>query len=568
MYFHTSVYYNFAEPGNFFPTGVKTTHKAYSSDKVFELVKQSTDLCSTTLGISTGFELKEVYSTWQPEPFGLNSIRTRQGVEGYYLLKEIPHLVEKLPVASLEPGSAELIKDCVLEVRKKFQIHSIDPNEARVRKEWDEWFERSAPITDSVEDYMAKIQRVVNGFLNPLGGRNSTNGHVIWDQNSRVQSRMWKFNIKPEEKINPLFKYPAVLTAAMNSVTTRFNPRPQLPRLIADPDNDVLKFCLDYEIKTQHVYLRMSSRDFTKAKLLEYIQRQIDYDGQRTSAKSLNKGDIVSRIKVYDKTFICLIFRNLLDTQSDFVDMKCSLPITTEEEQLEMVITSKANKDDAGVVLTRSHFRSLGYARCPEKVMDAVLDLFQLRDERICAAYSDNYDGEQGFQPRKRSLFIKSDFMNWLMDSESPGTLSINDFVPDIATRRLEEYYCLYFLLKESQGQMALVILEMSTKTIQYSNPCSPKVAPDGYLDKMLSKFKGISEKIGINFEAEGWKIEVYPHQYYDAVQFHEEIGTEIEVLVILYFTVIGAPIYFTPTEITIARRNICLWLLNRHLPK
>ena len=53
---HTQHQWRFeaVEESQDFPTGCKTTFKAYSSNMVYELVKQSKDLCTTDTGVWTG----------------------------------------------------------------------------------------------------------------------------------------------------------------------------------------------------------------------------------------------------------------------------------------------------------------------------------------------------------------------------------------------------------------------------------------------------------------------------------------------------------------------------------
>ena len=139
---------------------------------------------------------------------------------------------------------------------------------------------------------------------------------------------------------------------------------------------------------------------------------------------------MMSRVKSFDKTFLCTIFRPLLSDQRLLVESKINLPIRTVEEGERMVTSSKIG-ENLGVLVTRTHFRSLGYGKCPKEVMDAVLDLFQARDDRICSAYKDNHDGERDFEPRRKTLYVKSDFIKGLMNSSSES-LDLSEFFPGI----------------------------------------------------------------------------------------------------------------------------------------
>jgi hypothetical protein len=74
-----------------FPDGCKTTYKAYSSDNVVELILKPKGQCLSAVGQYTGLEPVSVYCPWQPAASGLFSDPRRQGIEGFYILRNIPH---------------------------------------------------------------------------------------------------------------------------------------------------------------------------------------------------------------------------------------------------------------------------------------------------------------------------------------------------------------------------------------------------------------------------------------------------------------------------------------------
>ena len=73
---------------------------------------------------------------------------------------------------SLVDGFVDLIHECEKEVRQYCQKDAVDKNESRVRKEWDDWYDKVAPESDDVEVYLTKIAKQSNAFRNPLGNRN------------------------------------------------------------------------------------------------------------------------------------------------------------------------------------------------------------------------------------------------------------------------------------------------------------------------------------------------------------------------------------------------------------
>jgi len=50
----------------YFPHGVKTTYRAYSSDKVIEFDKKCKDECLHPIGQATGLEPRTLYVAWRP----------------------------------------------------------------------------------------------------------------------------------------------------------------------------------------------------------------------------------------------------------------------------------------------------------------------------------------------------------------------------------------------------------------------------------------------------------------------------------------------------------------------
>jgi hypothetical protein len=61
-------------PSNNFKFGCKTTYKAYSSDKVVELMNKPISQCFSAIGQYTGLEPVTVFNTWQPIQNGIEGI--------------------------------------------------------------------------------------------------------------------------------------------------------------------------------------------------------------------------------------------------------------------------------------------------------------------------------------------------------------------------------------------------------------------------------------------------------------------------------------------------------------
>ena len=535
---------------------------------MYEIHKQSPDQCVTPIGAITGFEVKLVFNTWQPEKFGLNSCPNRQGVEGYFLLLEKPHL-DHVPYMEFVEKSSAVIKDCKDEINRLYSRESLIPSEVSVRKSWDSWYNDYAPKSDSVIEYIQAVGNNPKAIQNPLGLRRAHN-HIIWDSSVTVRNPPWKFNPNPKECIDPTFKYPAVLQAAMNSVHSTHMPHPNRPRFTAEQDASLLQFSLKFDGKATKFYdtMKKDKRIYKRDYLQELVTRNIDYTGIRL-AISGTKEELVSKLINWNKSFLCTIFRNLLPEQSDFVDSKFDLPILSEADEKMLVTTSRDSPD--GIRVTRKDFTSL--KTLPTRpCFEAILDMFDFRDFRICSAYHDKYENTDGYSPRKRSKFLSFDFMESLMNAESADHFNIQSYFNNLDNDPISSYHRVYCLYEDEQerGDISLLFLDVNSKTIEMVNPrwgSNETIANHDLEVRIFEKFKSLAEKFRINFEHDGWKIRQYPLQFYDPIAFDRNTGTGIYIVTILYFLCINCPVFFEKEQIDISLNNFCLWLLNQSLP-
>ena len=124
----------------YFPLGVKVVYKAYCSNEVIEFEEKPKEFCTTSIGTYTGLEPYTYVSTWEPEPFGLNSLPGREGVEGYYFIKKPPSCLDEsgiFPLISPRPCKPGICADMVktmASIRAKFPFTSDE------RKFWEEWW--------------------------------------------------------------------------------------------------------------------------------------------------------------------------------------------------------------------------------------------------------------------------------------------------------------------------------------------------------------------------------------------------------------------------------------------
>lgn len=555
------------EPSKFFPHGCKTTFKAYSSNEVYEIHKQSPDSCTTPIGVHTGFETKLVHSTWQPEPTGLNSCPGREGIEGYYLMGGVPHL-EVVPLMHLEPGSSELISKCMRSIRSKFLSESLNADDRDIRNSWEDWYTGYGPESDDVDAYFEKLRKKRGGFHNPLGNRGAE-GHIIWDKTQYVKPR-WKLNSKPAEKIDPKFRYPAVLQAAMNSVYTKHTPHPQRPRFTAEQDVSLLAFFFEFEDKCKTFYQNLVSRDFLVTHLKALLLRLSDYSGQRlplSGAKT--KTELMQRIKTWDRSVLGIIFRSLQADQMIAVEASLDFLIENEEEAKQVV----SRIGVAGSVLSRRDFQSLKPGVViTDNCLRFILEMFRVRDHRICSAYADQYKEIRDFVPRKQSLYLPPTFLSELLALESAETINLDPYFGDLENDPIESYHRVYCLYRSevNSNNISIVLLDLESKKIEFLSPSwgnDATLADDDFMALVLAKFSILSEKINMNF-GEGWSVKIFPHQFCLPILPTENGDSRaIAAFTMLYLLVHNIPVYFTQAQIDVISLNFCLWCKNGSLP-
>lgn len=266
-----------------FPSGCKTTYKAYSSDVIVEIRRVSKTLAQTPIGKHVELEAYKVYNTWQPEPVGQNKIEGREGIEGFYLLAHIDLLnwtTNGPKVDTLHEGSMARLRQTITAVRKD---PAVFPANSEKRKTWDEWqhkfvlpkveSDRCASLEEETQKYISHLMRRGEAYRSPLK-------HILFLEGSENHARQWEL-ADAKRNLNPDFysQIPYVLQVAMNSVRTEINPVPHMPRFTAETDVALFNNIQSFEEKLQPYYSSLKiSRDFTNDTLKNKIRRFVSYD--------------------------------------------------------------------------------------------------------------------------------------------------------------------------------------------------------------------------------------------------------------------------------------------------
>jgi hypothetical protein len=220
------------EVGPFFPLGVKVCYKAYSCNEIVEIELRHPRQCHSFVGSQTGLEPVMVYNTWEPEATGPNSIPGREGIEGFYLLSGLPNypknLYRDLPYMKLAPGTANEISRTMTAIRREYLYGTEARN--KIRQEWEDFYRLKAPENDEINDYLVRLRENKIGRVGHVPLRGVLFSKNIWHK------PQWTCS-SSTQLLDPQFKWPDVLSAAMNSVRASFQGIWPMPRVYASTDH-------------------------------------------------------------------------------------------------------------------------------------------------------------------------------------------------------------------------------------------------------------------------------------------------------------------------------------------
>lgn len=258
-----------------FPTGCKTTYRAYSSDAVVEFVKKPKDQCLSSIGKYTGLEATYLTCRWYPSVDCKQTDSSRNGIEGIYLLKNIPFSPNRtIPPCPLEENSVQSIDACLREVRDRWYGNN-DREAQLIIDSWDRWSTKYRPISDDISDYLLKLQANHVPYHIPLKAYIATDQQML----TLDSTISWGRKLRENPIINADFKWPEVMVAAMNSVVTEFNRHPSAPRLYSVTDELLLSDVNYFQLNTNFYYEEVLP-NLLKPDLVSLLKRKVSYTGE------------------------------------------------------------------------------------------------------------------------------------------------------------------------------------------------------------------------------------------------------------------------------------------------
>ena len=307
-----------------FPLGCKVLYRAYSSDRVIEMVSKPKSECFTPVGQVTGLEPVTTHVKWYPDG---DTFQSRPGVEGFYLLKEMPSIpVDSLfPPGPFAPDCGEAFEYCVDEVFKR-AIEWTDP----VREWWSQWYAEVCPKAMTSLEYIENHPYDVP-FVEYF--YHQDDHHVPF----RKVSAPWSYSLPTFRNVFGDIQFPPLVAAAVASVVCQFQKQAPPPRVYVDEkeaaaardnnDSTILEF---YLAKSQEFYAQME--EASKDSIIMLAARKINHKGETVVKTAFNKSNIVNRVREFDKITFLTFFKPLLGNFGSFV-VSLTQPLPVEDDE-------------------------------------------------------------------------------------------------------------------------------------------------------------------------------------------------------------------------------------------
>ena len=216
-------------PDIYFPFGVKTTYRRYSSDRVCEIREQPPDQCTTEIGKRTGLEPYAVCI----EIFPNKETFDDRPVVGFSLLTSLPCTGQTPWVPS------PFVDDTKKTFDKIYNgVMNFFPVESDARAEWDTWLTEVVPRTDSVIEYLDQNHEMKRPLEYYFNRRN----RIVW---ATSYSSVYEHTVVNELQESD-WEHPNMNTAIVQpSVATRFAPHPPEPLVFFNSDSNFVSKFLD-----------------------------------------------------------------------------------------------------------------------------------------------------------------------------------------------------------------------------------------------------------------------------------------------------------------------------------
>ena len=504
-----------------FPFGVKTMYKTYAADKVVEIFKIPKEDCITDLGQLTGLEPRTTYSRWYPTS---NSIETRIGVEGFYLLTKVPCTNDLSPCEFDERG----VKQYSF-LYKKIQhlwLHD-DPN----RIWWDKFMLTSPRGTakEYLDLYPIKFHQPLQSFFKSKTFNRSTSVWTITTASNSFSDICW----------------PSELAACMPSVVTTFTRHPGPSRVVCT-DDEIVNLRLSY-FNERSINYYDELKQLTITNIMDsIIKSRWTYNGEQIHSVD-TKSTLINAIKRDDNQLFKRYFRSINGESSYLVEKKLYEVYYRPHQADEHVCEFKLGQDIKHLSL--EDFRTFGKAcNLSLNAMNYCQHINQRKQFIFHKSYEDLYRDSRNYNKLKEILFATSIELHSLED----------DTTNAIEWNTIKDNRSIILPIIDSNSKKWMfVLIDFNIDIIFYFNP----------VDKLFSNltFKQRFKRSIIrrfNLQGDNWDIQPLRSTMVDATYDGLENDSGIIAIATIFFISQHCPLFYNKLDIDVFRINFCFDLL------
>jgi len=214
--------FEYTKPDRYFPFGVKTLYRDYSSDRICIIREVPKGSASTIIGQNTGLEAHAVPVKNHPT----SDAFPERPVEGFYLLD-----CKKLPCTGRDRWNAEAFAEGTKEEFETIRanVYSFYPIDNPKRSDWTKWFNSLCPMTDSVDEYIK-----THSFPRPL--ESIFNSSTVLTPEWLVHGVSTQYTVT--EELTEADWSAMAVAETQDSVVCRFNTHPPPPLLFFSNGGD------------------------------------------------------------------------------------------------------------------------------------------------------------------------------------------------------------------------------------------------------------------------------------------------------------------------------------------
>ena len=549
---HTKHQWRFeaVDVSEYFPFGCKSTYRAYCSNRVIEFVKKPTNQCVAPVGRLTGLEPITTYCTWEPEAIGFNSIPGREGVEGFYILKSLPHFapdISHLPYMPMPDNCIAEIQQTLSAIRAHFT--DTTTHKRNIREEWENFFRHLAPDSMDVIRYREKL------IDNPEVNLNEPLRDIVFNRNRYNHSHAWKLN-NHSAVIDAEFKWPdTIIAAATHSVSSQF-PSHFAPRIYTTTNQEILQRLSYYGEQCNPYLSHLSSRSYSIIRLQELLRRFVCYDGLQPTISG-NKPAIVNQIKLKIEDAALVVLQNLADENRAFVDLMLNSPIDLHRS-LDDIVSNIGDVPVQRKVLRLLTLGSRAQRKSLRELNSVIFTMFKMRDQRIVEAHTDVNSRTQHYKPYKPSLFLSDIETGQILADPKHSSLST---IFNAAVKPAVAYHKIYSVLVDVRAnRLYVIIVDPEECTCDYV--CS---SSEGLISPVLAQYAHMQFCEFLNIQLNPIKR----YMFCNMCDIHAEAGCNelVHVALILYYLVNNCPVIYGVDDVVRFRSVLCYWILSGRIP-